>query len=137
MEFNIVPTCLDLDWKKWEIIYKDVLNKNDLESYRKSLKNITKRCLITPIHMKTQPSIKKLLNISGMEKDKNLYLEKAIGYLDKIRLGLTLDFARAARRGFIVASLFKSAKNTGILDRKSEIGFYKTVKTVSMSIYLT
>ena len=131
IEFNIIPTCLDLDWKRWEKIYHEEFNLIDLKTYKVALQKITKKCLLSPVVVKKQPSIKKLLKFSKISNENNLLLEKGINYLDKIRFGLTLDFARAARRGFIVASLLKSAKNIGILDSKSELGFYKTVKTVS------
>ena len=131
LEFNIIPTCLDLDWQRWEKIYLNNLKPSDLESYKIALKKITRNCLLSPISIKTQPSIKKLILSSSGSKNSNFILENAIKYLDQIRCGLTLDFARAARRGFIVASLLKSAKNIGILDNKAEIGFYKSVKTVS------
>ena len=63
LEFEIIPTCIDLNWNKWEEYFRGILSKKELEIYKLSLikntREIMSKIIITP-HKK---SIKELIKI--------------------------------------------------------------------------
>lgn len=129
LEFEVIPTCIDLNWKKWENYFKDILNRDELEIYRKLLIENTREIMIRTIKTSSQKSIKELLSLEiYFPKEK---LIKAIEYIDKIKNELGIEFARSARRAFIVTSWLKSAIEKKIISKSAETGFYKSLHTIS------
>ena len=129
IEFEIIPTCIDLNWEKWERYFKDILTKSEIEIYRSSLVKNTRKIINEIIITEDQKSINSLIKISS-SNNKNK-LKKAIELLDEIRKKHAIDFARSARRAFIVTSWIRSSLEKGIISKSAEIGLYKSLNTIS------
>ena len=129
IEFEIIPTCMDLNWEKWKIYFKDKLTLNELEVYRKSLIENTKRIMRITVRTQDQKSIKELLEIDS--SNPKIILREAIFLLEEIQNKLAIEFARSARRAFIVTSWLKSGLERKIISKSAELGFYKSLQTIS------
>tara|TARA_B100000963_G_C22633635_1_gene676328 strand:+ start:1082 stop:4099 length:3018 start_codon:yes stop_codon:yes gene_type:complete len=129
IEFEIIPTCIDLNWNKWEAYLKDSLKNNELKIYKKSLIKNTKKIMEFTIKSESQKSIKEILDINT--EDPKIKLIKAIELLTKIKDQLAVEFARSARRAFIITSWLKSGLEKNIISKRAELGFYKSLNTIS------
>ena len=128
IEFDIIPNCLDFDFKNWKKFYSKngILNK-ELNIYMNSLKNINKGA------MKTY-----LINSSKLDFYKNLQLPNSGNSFEKIKNlleictnELTLMFAHFARCGFISVIIMNSALKRKKINQKSYNNFFNSIKTIS------
>ena len=129
LEFEILPTCIDLNWKKWEDYFEGILNKEELEIYKVLLIKNTKEIMSKTITTPFQKSIKELIKISCSDPKNKLLI--AIQLIEQIKNNLAIQFARSARRAFIVTSWIKTALERNIISKSAEIGFYKSLHTIS------
>ena len=129
LEFEIIPTCIDLNWLKWSEYFKDSLSKEELEIYKKILIKNTKEIMQKTVKSPLQKSIKELLNKKIIDPQDELVF--AFELLDEIKNKLAVEFARSARRAFIVTSWLKTALEKEIISKSAELGFYKSLHTIS------
>jgi len=132
VEFEVIPTCLSLDFNLWvERLSKfSDLTKEELELWHDELKKITRRALTR--------NYNDLANISLLEHRYANFvssemppLTKAFALLDDAKRYGTLSFAHLARSAFIAITLLRSAVATGVISQPEMDGFLKTIRTVS------
>ena len=74
-------------------------------------------------------SIKELIKVEVVDPKEKIII--AIELIDKIKNTLAVEFARSARRAFIVSSWLKSGLEKNIISKRAELGFYKSLHTIS------
>ena len=121
IEFEILPTCMDLNWEKWRSYFKDSLSMNELEIYKNILIENTKNIMKNSIETKEQKSIIELTKINSTNP--KIILKEAIILLEEIQEKLAIEFARSARRAFIVTSWLRSGLEKQIISKSAELGF--------------
>ena len=106
LEFEIIPTCIDLNWEKWSNYFKETLSIKELDIYKKILIKNTRDIMNETIKSSYQKSIKELIKVEVVDPKEKIII--AIELIDKIKNTLAVEFARSARRAFIVSSWLKS-----------------------------
>jgi len=129
LEFEIIPTCIDLNWEKWSNYFKETLSIKELDIYKKILIKNTRDIMNETIKSSYQKSIKELIKVEVVDPKEKIII--AIELIDKIKNTLAVEFARSARRAFIVSSWLKSGLEKNIISKRAELGFYKSLHTIS------
>ena len=132
IEFEVVPTCIDLDFEKWETRFLDSkkFNSSEINKLKDALLNITNQAIN---RIEDDYSKLEILN-NNFEQIKNSDMEdiyKAELLLDDCKKYGTLPFAHLARAAFIAISFLKSAVSKSIIDNKCYNDFLKSINTVS------
>lgn len=132
VEFDVVPTCYDLNFSRW----KDLLLSNgnfsltEIQKIKESLLEVTNNALVR--NKKDLAEIKKLeKRYKEIDKKKIAPLEKAFILLEDIKLHGTLPFAHLARSAFIAISLLRSGVSTGVISSSERDSFLNSIHTVS------
>jgi glutamine kinase len=136
IEFDIVFTCLDLDFDKQSNLLRIAnFDENEIGSIRHSLRKITCNAVST---YKTYSD-----NIALMEKRYLLTmnstlspLNRAIALLEDCRVYGTLPFAHLARSAFIAMALLKSMVSKGILSNHQSECFLNSLQTVGKGMQI-
>ncbi|EFE51487.1 MULTISPECIES: PEP/pyruvate-binding domain-containing protein [Providencia] len=133
VEFDVVPTCLSLNFTHWEsrLLKEAKLSIEEISNLRDGLKAITQNAILRTAN--------DLNNIKVLEKkftalqnyQSNNLLHKVWLLLEDCRLLGTLPFAHLARSGFVAVTLLKDAVTTGILSEKAQSEFMSSLRTVS------
>ena len=95
LEFEIIPTCIDLNWNKWEEYFRGILTKKELEIYKLSLIKNTREIMSNIIITPHQKSIEELIKISCIDPKNKLLT--AIQLIDEIKNKLAIEFARSEK----------------------------------------
>lgn len=134
LEFEVIPTCLDFNFRKWRERFreKQVLNEQELDIYESCLQGIT---------ITTFRSCEAYLD-AAREFDRSL--PSTIGaYPDEIsfnhlialcRDNGALFFAHLARAAFVVIALLRSMVTSGIIERSRYHEILSSSTTVATDI---
>jgi hypothetical protein len=116
LEFELLPTCLDFSFEKWEVRYlaAGVCNAEELAFLRESLQEVTRRIVArVPADM---AAARRLENrCAELEVPHGAFADWLRQTLDVCANEGALCFAHLARAGFVVAALLRSAVFRGFL----------------------
>ena len=137
IEFEVMPTCLDLGFDKWANRLKEAgFSSVDIKTYRKALGDVTSD---TVRHGVIAKLMKPILDLEGSQMKR---LEIGLDFLEdewphllrQAQIEGVLPFAHVARCAFIATSFLKSALEIGIISREGYEGFFSSVFTVSQEL---
>ncbi|MEM6499495.1 MAG: PEP/pyruvate-binding domain-containing protein, partial [Pseudomonadota bacterium] len=132
IEFDVIPTCLALDFDQWQrrLVDHAGFSETDCQSLRDGLRDLTVRGM--------SRVASDLADIETLHKRQEALLDsplpplaKAFALLDDSKRFGTLPFAHLARNGFVAMTLLRSAVATGVISQEEKDDFLRTVKTVS------
>tara|TARA_B100001057_G_C22863157_1_gene955431 strand:- start:1486 stop:4548 length:3063 start_codon:yes stop_codon:yes gene_type:complete len=131
IEFEILPTCYDLNFQKWKsILVEENFSNEEIDELESGLKKITQNSI--------NRTLTDLLNIEKVKKNfDDIYssdlsdLDKALALLEDCRRQATLIFAHLARSAFISVSLLKSAVEINAITQDAMNSFLNSIKTVA------
>ena len=132
VEFEVIPTCFDLNFSRWEkrFLSEKIFSKDEVNKIRESLIKLTNEALKR--NDTDLQNINKLdQRFQAIKKDKSAPLEKALNLLEDARLYGTLPFAHLARSAFVAVSLLRSGVSTGIITKQEHDHFLNSIHTVS------
>jgi phosphohistidine swiveling domain-containing protein len=137
VEFDVIPTCFDLDFSRWEKRFASEggFSSAEINQIREAHLNLTINAL--------QRNTKDLAVIEQLEDRyqtiKNSFLpslEKAFVLLEDSRRYGTLPFAHLARSAFVAVSLLRSAVSRGVITEAERNDFLNTIHTVSKELVI-
>lgn len=132
VEFNVIPTCLDLDFHRWANRFQSSgdFSAQEIEEIKGSLRNLTSNAMQRGENDLQQVAIldERFYELKESNVDK---LDKAFALLDDAKVFGTLPFAHLARSAFIAVSLLNSAVSNSILSIKEREDFLNSIRTVS------
>jgi glutamine kinase len=132
VEFEVVPTCFDLNFEKWRtrLSQNNVFSKNEIDQLEHALLQITLNSI--------SRNDKDLAQIQILEKrfEKIINstvppLRKAYQLLQDCKKYGTLPFAHLARSAFVAVSLLKSAVSAEVISKAEMDDFLNSIHTVS------
>lgn len=135
VEFDVIPTCFDLDFNRWQEKFAQnaIFSAEEFEQITTAYKQLTNQAL----HSNAQP----LADIAKLEErltkiiTSNLpKLNQAFCLLDDAKRYGTLAFSHLARSGFVAVTLLRSAVAIGVISQAEYDSFFSTVKTVSQEL---
>jgi len=136
VEFDVVPTCLGLDFTGWRnrLLNEAGLKESEVDCLESGLREITANAI-----ERTRADIEGLVRLESRFTATNKRLatcditliSKAKLLLDDCRLLGTLPFAHLARSAFVAVTLLKEAVITGVISEAARDEFMMTVRTVS------
>ncbi|WP_199737597.1 PEP/pyruvate-binding domain-containing protein [Legionella septentrionalis] len=135
VEFDVVPTCYDLNFKRWEkrLTQQGQFSAHEINQLKQALKQLTQKALAN-----NKLYFSAIENLQLRRKqilDKKLpALERAILLLEDCKHFGTLSFAHLARNAFVAISLLKSAVETNIISQEAMNAFLSSIRTVSHSL---
>jgi hypothetical protein len=116
LEFELVPTCLDFAFEKWEARYltADVCNAEELTLLLKALREVTRRIVArVPTDLASAQRLE--AQCADREVQHGAFADWLRETLDVCASEGALCFAHLARAGFVVAALLRSAVSRGFL----------------------
>ena len=137
IEFEVMPTCLDLGFDKWANRLKEAgFSSSDIKMYRKALGDVTSDAVK---HGVVANLMKPVLNLEVSQMNR---LQRGLVFLEdewplllrQAQIDGVLPFAHVARRAFIATSFLKSALESRIISREGYEGFFSSVFTVSQEL---
>lgn len=137
VEFDVVPTCLGLDFARWEKRLKDEAGLSDAElsDLKSGLRQVTCNGIErTAGDIETTHALNdRLVAVKNKLTDYPVsrFLNIAKNLLDDCKRYGTLPFAHLARSGFVAVTLLKEAVATGVLTEQAKNEFMASVRTVS------
>lgn len=136
VEFDVVPTCLGLDFGRWEarLLNEAGLSAEEIAELREGLLAITAGAI-----MRTSQDLTSLSKLEKRFEARNSsevgqpeqLLQEVWLLLEECRLFGTLPFAHLARSGFVAVTLLKEAVKTGALSEAARDDFMSSLRTVS------
>jgi hypothetical protein len=136
VEFDVVPTCLGLDFSAWRVrlMNEAGLTEAEVDCLEDGLRRITAGAI-----ERTRSDIDGLARFEErftafMERpvtDETALIGRVKTLLDDCRLLGTLPFAHLARSGFVAVTLLKEAVTTGVISETAKDEFMTTLRTVS------
>lgn len=132
VEFEVVPTCYDLDFRRWEelLLSSGNFSINEINNIKGNLLEVTNNAFSR--NKKDLADIRKLeKRYKEIEKKKMAPLEKAFILLEDAKLYGTLPFSHLARSAFVAISLLRSGVSTGIISSLERDSFLNSIHTVS------
>ena len=132
VEFDVIPTCFDLDFSRWEnrLLSSGVFSNREVSLIKESLLEITNNAITR--NKEDFKSIEKLeKRFKKIERTKIAPLEKALILLEDAKLYGTLPFSHLARSAFIAISFLRSGVSTGIISSLERDNFLNSIHTVS------
>ncbi|GJM33466.1 MAG: hypothetical protein DHS20C18_24670 [Saprospiraceae bacterium] len=132
VEFEVVPTCFDLNFDKWKLRLSEEGNFSDAEinTLRDALLEITQNAIKR--NDQDFQKIKILEDRYRKIKQASLPpLKKAYLLLHDCKKYGTLPFAHLARSAFVAVSLLKSAVTAQVITKAEMEDFLNTIKTIS------
>jgi len=136
VEFDVVPTCLGLDFERWEerLSSKADLSAEEIAELREGLLAITAGAVArTPNDLTSLSKLEKRFEIldGSVVSQPHQLLQEVWLLLEDCRLFGTLPFAHLARSGFVAVTLLKEAVKTGVLSEAARDDFMSSLRTVS------
>lgn len=136
VEFDVVPTCMALNFEKWRLRLAQEANLNvaELNILQDGLTKITSNAI-----ERTNTDLARVAElefrysaIGNLEFDHPVaLLERVRLLLDDCRLYGTLPFAHLARSAFIAVTILKEAVAIGLVSESAKDQFMASVRTVS------
>lgn len=138
VEFEIVPTCIDFTFKAdFEDRYPDLLSAEEHEAYQDRLTDLTRQALLPGRNNTLTIAIERVKQMSETVKTQAPpstpyeHLTHAQWLLQTCRDVGTLQFAVAARHGFIAETLLRSAVRRGALTQDRFDSLKRSVRTIN------
>lgn len=136
VEFDVVPTCLGLDFDKWEqrLTTEAALSQEEISELHRGLRSITVSAIERTATDLARVSLleKRFDALEGLDVSQSKqHLHQAWLLLEDCRLFGTLPFAHLARSGFVAVTLLKEAVTTGVLTEAARDDFMSSLRTVS------
>lgn len=131
VEFEVVPTCFDLNFAKWKQRYESSqFSSKDIDDLRSGLIQITQHAIGQNDQYLSQIDV--LDRKFNEVIDAELHPIRKADYLlrDVTEYG-TLPFAHLARSAFVAVSFLKSAVATQVIDQAAMDDFLNSIQTVS------
>jgi choline kinase/phosphohistidine swiveling domain-containing protein len=131
IEFEVIPTCLALDFDRWERRFgdRDVLDGHDIALWREALAKVTATIVRDIPHHLAQIALLEQ-RFSRIEEAAMPPLDRAIALLDDCRRYGTLPFAHLARAAFVAVSLLRSAVEKAVISEDESADFMRAIRTV-------
>ncbi|VAW71114.1 Phosphoenolpyruvate synthase / Pyruvate phosphate dikinase [hydrothermal vent metagenome] len=131
IEFEVVPTCIDLDFDRWStrLIERGDFTANEVSDLKLALLSITRSAFskldqdldcISTLDNRYDDIVS-----SGCDP-----LRQAILLLEDAKVG-TLAFAHLARNAFVAVTLLRSAVSKGVIDQVAMDVFLRSIRTVT------
>lgn len=132
IEFEIVPTCLDLDFARWNgRLFADAgLDRSEIASIREAYGTIT-RGAPAICEAAWSTCLKYESDIQRPRSGQDDLLADARALLTDCRARGTPAFAHLARCGFVAASLLRTAVSRGVMTAARLDAFLLSIHTVS------
>ena len=132
VEFEVVPTCLDLNFQKWhERLSKNGFEDREINELEQALKEITNAAIF-----RNDEFFDQINQLGGrleeISKDSKP-LRRAYYLLGDCREYGTLPFAHLARSAFVAVSLLRTAVETGAISLQAKHDFLSSIESVSHS----
>jgi len=135
VEFEVVPTCLGMDFDRWSERLRNVggFKSKEIDSLENGLLEITKSAF--------ERNDKDLLSIEKLKRrfskhiisgDKTL--ATGLSLLDDCRRFGTLPFSHLARSAFVAVTLLRSAVIKGIISDDEKDAFLNSIRTVTQML---
>lgn len=138
VEFEIVPTCIDFTFEAdFEDRYPGLLTASELEAFRDRLTYLTREALMPGPDNTLAVAIERVRQMSETAKARVQpstpygHLTHAQWLLQTCRDVGTLQFAVAARHGFIAETLLRSAVRRGAMTQDRFDSFKRSVRTIN------
>ncbi|BBP43108.1 PEP/pyruvate-binding domain-containing protein [Thiosulfativibrio zosterae] len=136
IEFEVVPTCLSLNFDRWKqrLIREGGFDASEVTQLKEGLKEVTNNA-ITRVEsdLKIVEKLKVLLDTPTYNSDNFVSISSIKTLLDDCKRLGTLPFAHLARAGFIAITFLKDAVKVGVISKQAQEGFLESLKTVSHS----
>lgn len=131
VEFDVIPTCFDLDFSRWEKRLSSAagFDIDEIDQIRQSLKRLTSRTMRRTADIERIGKLES--RFQALQASSMAPLEKACALLDDARAYGTLPFAHLARSAFVAVTLLRSAVTTGVLTEQEKEDFFNSIRTVS------
>jgi len=134
VEFEIVPTCFDLNFGRWQNILGEAgFSGDDIAIYEEALRNLTRRAISQPHGASEKLEIlqERFAAISSADLKP---VRKACLLLEEVKDFGTLPFAHLARDGFVAVTLLNSAVAAGIITQAAVADFMKSLNSVTSQL---
>ncbi len=132
VEFDVIPTCFDIDFTRWEnrLLASGIFSKSEVSKIKESLLEITNNAITR--NKEDFKNIEKLeKRFKEIDRTKISPLEKALILLEDAKLYGTLPFSHLARSAFIAISFLRSGVSTGLISSYERDSFLNSIHTVS------
>ncbi len=132
VEFDVVPTCFDLDFQRWSerLVTEGGFSTEEVQCLGQALLKITRNALT-----------RNDLDLGAISKLESRYteivnstlapLERTTALLEDAKRYGTLAFSHLARSAFIVVTLLRSAVRKGVIDQQAMEAFLHSIRTVA------
>lgn len=133
IEFDVAPTCIDLNWSKWQDAYTKTagLSERELGKFEDGLLEATRRTLsIAPAALRQVNCLDDELAKLGARPQDTTVAQT----LDLVRALGALPFAHLARSGFVSVSILRSGILTGLLSAAAVSDFFSSLHTISAQL---
>ncbi|MEM6594819.1 MAG: PEP/pyruvate-binding domain-containing protein [Pseudomonadota bacterium] len=139
VEFEIVPTCIDFLYEqKFKERYGDLLSASEFANFSERLTNVTRAALTSSPENTLTQALQKIEAVSAATRRNRPELTTPFGHLMHAQRLLqtcrdvgTLQFAIAARHGFIAETLLRSAVEREALTAQRFEAFKRSIRTVT------
>ncbi|EGR2427794.1 TPA: PEP/pyruvate-binding domain-containing protein [Vibrio cholerae] len=135
IEFDVIPTCLSLNFGRWEkrLIEQGDFSLKEVKLLKQGLINITNNGIL-----RVESDLNKIellsskLNYLSLTETTSLDQIKAL--LDDCKRLGTLPFSHLARAGFIAINFLKDAVSIGLITLRAQEEFLLSLNTVSHTL---
>jgi glutamine kinase len=132
VEFQVVPTCYDLNFERWErrLVTEGKFSTDEVAALGNALKALT--CDAFSRNERDLASVGELeRRFERIMKSESPPLERATGLLEDCRRYGTLAFSHLARSAFVAVTLLMSAVEKSIISKAAMDGFLNSIRTVT------
>ena len=132
VEFNVIPTCYDLDFDRWtkRFEFSGIFNNDEILEIKECFRSLTFNAIL-----RGDTDLQKVNSLDNrfhkLKKSNINKLDKVFALLDDAKVFGTLPFAHLARSAFISVSLLNSAVANSIISEKAREDFLYSIRTVS------
>ncbi|MGC8120898.1 PEP/pyruvate-binding domain-containing protein [Marinobacter sp. VGCF2001] len=132
VEFDVVPTCLALDFERWRdrLVCEGGFHQSEVAQLEAGLRNITSGAIArtsADLQLVSEVDVRFL----RFEQKPVASLGHVFALLEECRRYGTLVFSHLARSGFVAVTLLKSAVRNGVLSQVAADEFMNSIRTVS------
>lgn len=135
IEFDVIPTCLSLNFERWEerLTEQGGFTYEEVMQIQQGLSDITNNAIIrVEADLEKVEKLASKLDALASRDASQLYTIKAL--LDDCKRLGTLPFAHLARAGFIAVTFLKEAVTVGLISKQAQEDFLASINTVSHTL---
>ena len=136
VEFEVVPTCLTANFKKWRqrLSTNAGLSKIEIQQLEEGLKDVTLTAFCrTNSDLDSVEILRKRFDAT-LSNESLSETDRLILHCNDCRYFGTLPFAHLARSGFVAVTLLKDAAAAGVISYQAVEDFLLSLKTVSQEL---